>query len=325
MIPLVTHNPEALSRPLSRHAGVTVTPVPAADLDPQHRGPVLWDVGDATLPPPPVSSETGLRLVGLRSADLGTDLLHPWLLSGHVGDVPLPLDDTTRKRLYLALGLRSATTSGGEPRLHLGATPATDRLAHAWRIREALNRHLPYLRVGAVPLTHAVWRFGQVLGLDDAGCVELVMGALIMDAPLLTQPASALLADGPLEWRTGVALNASRAAFRRQPLPWLSPWPIALSVVRDRHMPADRASVWGRAVAIVDSYVALCSPRPFRAPCTPGEALGEMTAHAGSQFDTTLLNCFRETMAQHSLVTPPPGVGPWLARAAIPAVSGLAS
>ena len=51
-----------------------------------------------------------------------------------------------------------------------------------------------------------------------------------------------------------------------------------------------------RIVAICDAFVAMTSPRPFRATKTGEEALRELAHHAGTQFDPTLAREFQTMM-----------------------------
>ena len=58
-----------------------------------------------------------------------------------------------------------------------------------------------------------------------------------------------------------------------------------------------------RIVAVCDAFVAMTSPRPFRATKTEDEALRELVEHAGTQFDPVLVQEFQMMMdASHRRV-----------------------
>ncbi|MFL5837036.1 MAG: HD-GYP domain-containing protein, partial [Solirubrobacteraceae bacterium] len=48
----------------------------------------------------------------------------------------------------------------------------------------------------------------------------------------------------------------------------------------------------GRICSICDVYDALVSPRPYKDPWTPAEALAEIAAQRGRQFDPNLVDAF---------------------------------
>jgi len=61
-----------------------------------------------------------------------------------------------------------------------------------------------------------------------------------------------------------------------------------------RHLKGDEISIQGRIISIVDTFDAMTNNRPFRRSCSNPDALGEITAEAGSQFDPALVPIFVE-------------------------------
>lgn len=57
-----------------------------------------------------------------------------------------------------------------------------------------------------------------------------------------------------------------------------------------------------RFLALLDAYDAMTEARPYRKPFSPGEALREIFAHAGSQFDPGMARVFAEVFP---LLAPP--------------------
>ena len=51
-----------------------------------------------------------------------------------------------------------------------------------------------------------------------------------------------------------------------------------------------------RILAVVDSYDAMTSDRPYRNAMTPEEALNEIKKNAGKQFDPNIVDVFLEMM-----------------------------
>jgi diguanylate cyclase (GGDEF)-like protein len=63
-----------------------------------------------------------------------------------------------------------------------------------------------------------------------------------------------------------------------------------------------------RILAVANAYSALLHPRPYREACTPGQALAEIEARSGAQFDPAVVAAFRTVAAELRLEgaqTPP--------------------
>jgi len=59
--------------------------------------------------------------------------------------------------------------------------------------------------------------------------------------------------------------------------------------------------VGARILAVANTYSALLHPRPFRQPLSPKEAIAEIEARAGTQFDPAVVAAFRTLAVQKSL------------------------
>jgi len=59
---------------------------------------------------------------------------------------------------------------------------------------------------------------------------------------------------------------------------------------------AEEIPLESRIIAVCDAFVAMTSPRPFRATRSEDEALRELTYHAGTQFDPALVREFQMMM-----------------------------
>ena len=73
-----------------------------------------------------------------------------------------------------------------------------------------------------------------------------------------------------------------------------------------RHLKGDEISSQGRVIAICDAYDAMTHDRPFRRACVPSEAIAEITAESGSQFDPAMVAafvvCYRELALERTPV-----------------------
>jgi two-component system cell cycle response regulator len=64
---------------------------------------------------------------------------------------------------------------------------------------------------------------------------------------------------------------------------------------------ADAIPLGSRLVAVCDAFDAMTSDRPYAAPRTPQEAIDELRACAGTQFDPAVVETFGAVVAEHAL------------------------
>ena len=58
------------------------------------------------------------------------------------------------------------------------------------------------------------------------------------------------------------------------------------------HLEGDEIPMGARIIAVLDAYVGMTSPRPYRTPLPPEEALQELERAAGSHFDAEVVSVF---------------------------------
>jgi len=153
-------------------------------------------------------------------------------------------------------------------------------------------------------------RLAQRLEIPDSSVAAIALGSVLHDAGKLCVPQSILAKPAPLteeEWRI----------VRRHPVAGeqlLEPFvqsPEVLSIIRFHHerwdgrgYPDGRAEaeipLAARVVGTADAYEAMIEPRPYRLRRTKDQALLELTAHAGSQFDPDCALALTELIREDS-------------------------
>ena len=138
-------------------------------------------------------------------------------------------------------------------------------------------------------------RLAQRLEIPDSSVAAIALGSVLHDAGKLCVPQAILSKPAPLteaEWRI----------VRRHPVageqllePFVQSQEV-LSIIRFHHerwdglgYPDGRAQaeipLVARVVGTADAYEAMTEPRPYRLPRSTDQALRELAAHSGSQFD----------------------------------------
>jgi putative nucleotidyltransferase with HDIG domain len=152
-------------------------------------------------------------------------------------------------------------------------------------------------------VTDLAIRLGTVLGLSDDDLSTLRWGAYLHDIGKIGVPDAILRKPGKLddvEWevmREHVALGHSFATR----LPFLPP--DVLNVVGHHHerwdstgypdgLSGEDIPLSARVFALCDVYDALTSERPYKRPWTHDDAVAEIAAQSGKQFDPTVVTAF---------------------------------
>jgi diguanylate cyclase (GGDEF)-like protein/putative nucleotidyltransferase with HDIG domain len=151
---------------------------------------------------------------------------------------------------------------------------------------------------------------GMVFGLaaDELRHVEL--GALLHDIGKIRVPESILTKPGPLSEAQSKIMR-SHPEVGEQILSPIASLKDILPIVRSSHERWDGAGypdglsgtaipLGARIVAVCDAYRAMVEKRPYRDARTRGEAIDELRAAAGAQFDPDCVNALLEVLRRRS-------------------------
>jgi HD-GYP domain-containing protein (c-di-GMP phosphodiesterase class II) len=199
--------------------------------------------------------------------------------------------------------LAGAALDHGRQHLHYDATvhAHVDALAAAMDMRDRRTaRHSD----DVVQLAQAV---GHALGLEGASLLELEFAARLHDVGKIQVPDAVLNKPGPLDPQENdvIRCHATWGAETLSRIPGLE---AVATIVRFHHERWDgagypdglsgaRIPLASRIISVCDAYGAMTCDRPYRSAMHPDEALGEIRAGAGSQFDPAVVRALIDTLA----------------------------
>jgi putative nucleotidyltransferase with HDIG domain len=148
----------------------------------------------------------------------------------------------------------------------------------------------------------AAWcaRLGRRLGLDAAGIIFARRCGLLHDIGKVVTPLSVLNAPRALDEREWTMMRAHAAAGEAivRKVPALRAFAPAVRSHHERldgrgypdQLPPSAIPVMARVVAVADCFNAMIGRRPYRLPMAPSQALEELVAHRGTQFDPEIVD-----------------------------------
>jgi signal transduction histidine kinase len=174
------------------------------------------------------------------------------------------------------------------------------------RVIEALQVLLQARRTGIPTSTpealHLTARLARALGLGAPDIRRLLYAAALHDAGMARVEDEIVLGVAPLNWdeRDEVDRHVEQGCELVAPL---LPDLAVRSIIRHHHervdgsghpegLVGDRIPLGARILAVVDAWFSLTKDRPYRRGLPPGEALAEIRAHAGTQFDPRIVEAF---------------------------------
>jgi HD domain/GAF domain len=147
---------------------------------------------------------------------------------------------------------------------------------------------------------------GRRLGLDSAELRMVELGALLHDIGKIRIPEAVLNKPGPLDEAEWEVMRTHPEAGERILSPIASLADV-LPIVRSSHerwdgrgypdgLVREEIPVGARIVAVCDAFRAMVEPRPYRGALDLVDALAELRAGAGSQFDPDCVDALLEAL-----------------------------
>jgi len=157
-------------------------------------------------------------------------------------------------------------------------------------------------------------RVGRMLELDMPSQVELEFAARLHDVGKIQVPDAVLNKPGPLDDRESDVIRC-HAAWGSETLARIPGLEAVATIVRFHHERWDGAGypdglsgphipLASRIISVCDAYGAMTCDRPYRRAMPAGNALREIRAASGTQFDPAVVEALVETLAAAGEVDP---------------------
>ena len=177
-----------------------------------------------------------------------------------------------------------------------------------------LKRQEAYATEHAVATAALIIAFGRQQGLPQPEIEKLALGTMVkdigqsaLDARLITKPGMLSKAEYSIvqsHVEEGLAVLDATSRLSET----------SVAVVLEHHeryngcgypyrMAGDEISMAGRMAAIVDTYDAMTSERPYRAAMSPSHALRQLYDEGGTQYDPALVAAFVKTVGIYPVGT----------------------
>jgi HD-GYP domain-containing protein (c-di-GMP phosphodiesterase class II) len=199
--------------------------------------------------------------------------------------------------------IAGAALDHGRQHLHYDSAvhAHVDALAAAMDMRDRRTaRHSE----DVVELARAV---GRLLDLEPASLLELEFAARLHDVGKIQVPDAVLNKPGPLEPHENEVIRC-HATWGSETLSRIPGLEAVATIVRFHHERWDgagypdglmgaRIPLASRIISACDAWGAMTCDRPYRAALHPDDALGEIQAGSGSQFDPAVVRALIQTLA----------------------------
>jgi putative two-component system response regulator len=189
-------------------------------------------------------------------------------------------------------------------------------LASVQSLAEALEVKDPYTSGHSIRVSHFSSAIARVLDLETDVVRQIELGGQVHDIGKIGVREAVLNKPGPLTEEEYAHIMTHMTVGWRILAPLLTEAPLALRIVRSHHerwdgrgMPDGLAGtaipLEARITAVADSYDAMTSGRPYRlAQLTAAEALEEVQANSGTQFDPDVVKAFMHAVEGGGIPAP---------------------
>ncbi|HEX8237211.1 MAG TPA: HD domain-containing phosphohydrolase [Abditibacteriaceae bacterium] len=217
---------------------------------------------------------------------------------------PFTEEDTD---LLLAIGSHAGIALENH-RLHCQLTESY--LSTIAVLADAIEAKDPYTRGHCESVAGIAVRVAQKLGWQDDALEHLRYAALLHDIGKIGIPDGILLKPGrllPEEYQV-IQRHTSIGRDLVSRVPSLEP--IAATILHHHEridgsgypdgLSGEDISLASRIISVVDAFDAMTTPRPYRDPISPQEALEELRRCTGTQFDEKVVNLIAVVLAERT-------------------------
>ncbi|MEW5939647.1 MAG: HD-GYP domain-containing protein, partial [Chloroflexota bacterium] len=207
--------------------------------------------------------------------------------------------DSDKVRLARSIGDQAASALN---RAELFAELEESYLQTVFALANAVDAKDTYTANHAQQLTNMALAVGREMGVSPREMEDLRFGAILHDIGKIGIPDAILQKPASLdeeEWKW-MRQHPEIGAHILTPIPRLSG---ASRIVRHHHERFDGAGypdglsgeaipLVARILTVVDAYNAILDARPYKPPLPTETAIAELKKHAGTQFDSCVVNAF---------------------------------
>jgi response regulator RpfG family c-di-GMP phosphodiesterase len=192
-------------------------------------------------------------------------------------------------------------------------------LASVQSLADALEVKDKYTRGHSMRVSQYATVIGQILQLDAAAVRQIGLGGHVHDIGKIGVREAVLNKPGPLTTEEYQHIMTHPVVGWKILSPLLSDVPMALNIVRSHHerfdgrgvpdgLAGNAIPIEARIAAVADAFDAMTSGRPYRgAQLTIDQALTEIAANAGTQFDPTICAAFVSAARAGLIIIPAAG------------------